>query len=177
MRRVLQALGGASAVLGAVLFGSAPADAAPPDKPAVLASWTQTSVASYNAWNAARQNQASWAAYKFDWSTDYCTTSPDNPVGFDFRLACQRHDFGYRNYGAAGQFPANKSRLDDMFHQDLSRRCDTYNAAVRPACDSLAWTYYQAARQFGEPFVSAADLERAARMKADGLRAAELRGR
>ncbi len=34
-----------------------------------------------------RQNQGAWADYAFDWSTDLCSTSPDQPLGFDFRNA------------------------------------------------------------------------------------------
>ncbi|HEX5995969.1 MAG TPA: phospholipase [Jiangellales bacterium] len=139
-------------------------------KLAVLSSFTQTSATSYNAWNSARLNQAAWAEYGFDWSTDYCSSSPDNPLGFDFRLACYRHDFGYRNYKAVGQFPANKSRLDSAFYEDMKRKCATYNSFVRPACYSLAWTYYQAVVAFGSVAVQQADLDRAARLKADGER-------
>ena len=112
----------------------------------MLSSWTQTSAASYNSWNSARVNQAAWAEYGFNWSTDYCSSSPDNPLGFTFNLSCYRHDFGYRNYKAVGQFPANKSRLDSAFYEDLKRVCATYNSVVRPACYSLAWTYYQAVK-------------------------------
>jgi Prokaryotic phospholipase A2 len=98
-----------------------PAAAAPADKPAVLAGFTQTSVGSYNAFFAARANQAAWAAYAFDWSTDKCSDSPDNPLGFPFENGCIRHDFGYRNYKAIGTFPANKARLDSMLLADLER--------------------------------------------------------
>lgn len=141
-----------------------PALAAPADKPAVLASWTQTSVTSYNAWNAARLNQAAWSAYAFNWSTDYCSSSPDNPLGFNFKLSCHRHDFGYRNYKAAGQFDANKARIDSAFYEDLKRKCNTYSSVVRPACISLAWTYYQAVKAFGSVVLSTADMERAKRL-------------
>jgi len=140
------------------------------EKLAALSGFTQTSASSYDKWNAARTNQGGWADYRFDWSTDYCSSSPDNPLGFDFRLSCNRHDFGYRNYKAAGQFSPNKSRLDSAFYADLRRRCDRYNAWVRPACDSLAWTYYQAVRVFGNIVIREADLDRAARLKADGER-------
>ncbi|MCM4084330.1 phospholipase [Actinoplanes sp. TRM88002] len=154
----------------ALLAPGGPAQAAAPaDKPAVLSAWTQTTATSYAAWNGARLSPAPWTAYAFDWTTDYCTSSPDQPSGFDFRLSCQRHDFGYRNYEAAGGFASNKVRLDDMFYGDLSRKCDSYNAVVRPACDGLAWTYYQAAKKFGAPTVSAADLQRADQMKRDAL--------
>ena len=156
----------------AVLGLAGPASAAPADKAAVLSSFTQTSAASYNSWNAARQNQGAWSAYGFDWSTNYCTSSPDNPLGFRFDLACYRHDFGYRNYKAAGSFDANKSRIDSAFHADLKRSCATYSSVVRPACLSLAWVYYQAVSVFGTTAaVTPADIEAAAEMKA----AAELK--
>ncbi|GID33116.1 hypothetical protein Abr02nite_80990 [Paractinoplanes brasiliensis] len=151
--------------IGLVTGSAGAAVAAAPTKAEVLASWTQTSAASYASWNSARQNQQDWAQYSFDWSTDYCTTSPDNPLGFNFELACYRHDFGYRNYRAAGQFDANKDRVDSAFYQDLQRSCDTYGSVVRPACDALAWTYYQAVRIFGFLVVTDADIERAKRIK------------
>ncbi|BFU42181.1 phospholipase [Krasilnikovia sp. MM14-A1004] len=152
----------------ALLAPAAAAHAATPaDKPAVLSSWTQPTTASTNAWNAARVDQARWSDYHFDWSTDYCSSSPDNPLGFDFTLACWHHDFGYRNYKAIGQFPANKDRVDSMFYADLKRKCATYSAALQPACYSLAWTYYEAVHIFGSlNAVQRADLERAALLKA-----------
>src|SRR5262245_54232456 len=85
------------------LTAAAPANAVTIEqKAAVLSSWTQPTTASTTAWNNARLNQAAWAAYGFDWSTDYCSTSPDQPLGFDFRIPCWHHDFGYRNYKAMG---------------------------------------------------------------------------
>ncbi|WP_121748266.1 phospholipase [Streptomyces sp. E2N166] len=128
---------------------AAPAQAAPADKPKVLSGWTQTGASSYTAWVAARNNQASYSAYGFDWSTDYCTTSPDNPFGFPFQMSCARHDFGYRNYKAAGSFDANKARLDDAFYADLKRVCTAYSGIKRASCDGSAWTYYQAVDKLG----------------------------
>ncbi len=159
--------------LAGVISTVSPATAAGIDeKLAFMSSWSQPTATSYDAWNAARQHQSDWASYGFDWSTDYCSTSPDQPLGFDFRLSCQRHDFGYRNYKAVGQFPANKSRIDDAFYRDLKAKCATYNAFVRPACTSLAWTYYQAVSAFGNVVVSDADLQRAADLKERGALAA-----
>jgi Prokaryotic phospholipase A2 len=140
-------------------------------KLSVMSSWSQPSSASYNAWNSARLNQGAWVEYAFDWSTDFCSTSPDQPLGFDFRLSCHRHDFGYRNYKAMGQFPANKSRIDDAFYFDLRAKCATYSIWVRSACYSLAWSYYQAVRAFGSLRVSQAELDKAAQMKLEGQRA------
>ena len=150
MRRTLTTTLAASAVSVATLVVLAPAaQAAPADKPQVLSSWTQTSASSYNAWVSARNNQSAWAAYGFDWSTDYCSSSPDNPFGFPFQTSCARHDFGYRNYTALGTFSANKSRLDSAFYEDLKRVCAGYSGASNTACNSTAWTYYQAVKAFG----------------------------
>jgi hypothetical protein len=131
---------------------STPASAATTEqKLAVLSNWSQPTSGSYNSWNAARQNQGAWADYGFIWTTDFCSVSPDRPSGFDFRMPCWRHDFGYRNYNALGAFAANKTRLDDAFYFDLRAKCATYNVFVRPACYGFAWSYYQAARAFGSP--------------------------
>ncbi|MGP3686114.1 phospholipase [Streptomyces sp. IBSNAI002] len=149
VRRTVAALAAAAAAVLAVATAASAAPAAPgvpADKPQVLSRWTQADAAAYRAWAAARENQAAWTAYGFDWSTDYCTGSPDNPFGFPFRLACARHDFGYRNHRAAGLFPAAKSRLDEAFHADLKRVCTAYSGARRGSCDSTAWLYYQAVR-------------------------------
>jgi hypothetical protein len=153
--------------VAALLLGlPAPAAAATgAQKLAVLSDWTQTSAASYAAWNDGRTHQSSWAEYGFDWTTDDCSSSPDRPLGFDFRLSCRRHDFGYRNYKAAQRFDANKARLDSAFYADLKRLCNTYSPARRPACLSVAWTYYTAVDVFGSlASVAPADVERAGRL-------------
>ncbi|AKH83302.1 hypothetical protein AA958_14955 [Streptomyces sp. CNQ-509] len=139
----------AGVTAAALLATVAPAEAAPADKPQVLASFTQTSATSYNSWAAAEANRGAWSAYAFNWSTDYCSSSPDNPFGFPFQKACQRHDFGYRNYKEIGGFDANKSRLDSAFYEDLKRVCNRYSGATKTSCNSTAWVYYQAVRAFG----------------------------
>ncbi|MBU3866819.1 phospholipase [Streptomyces sp. 4503] len=150
MRRLVTSLAAtAVTAVTAIALAAAPAQAAPADKPQVLASWTQTSASSYNTWVAARNNQGAWAAYGFDWSTDYCSSSPDNPFGFPFQTACARHDFGYRNHKAMGIFDANKARLDSAFYEDLKRVCNAYSGATKTSCNATAWTYYQAVKIFG----------------------------
>ncbi|ADI08411.1 MULTISPECIES: phospholipase [Streptomyces] len=149
MRRLATSLAATAVAAAATVALSGPAHAAPADKPQVLSSWTQTSASSYNAWLAARNNQSAWAAYQFDWSTDYCSKSPDNPFGFPFKTACARHDFGYRNYKAMGTFSANKARIDSAFYEDLKRVCNGYSGASKTACNSTAWTYYQAVKALG----------------------------
>jgi hypothetical protein len=169
IRRLARLFASPVIVMVAVIGFASPAAAVTFDqKLAVMANFTQTSQASYNAWYSARLDQPAWASYGFDWSTDYCSVSPDEPLGFDFRLPCARHDWGYRNYKSVNLFPPNKSRLDDAFYADLRRKCATYSVWVRPACYSLAWTYYQAVVNFGNLSISQADYDRAARLKADG---------
>ncbi len=81
-------------------------------------------------------------------------------------MPCVRHDFGYANYAPLGLLPANKDRVDTAFYYDLKVKCTSYSVIVRPACYSLAWTYYQAVHNFGTIAVSKADLDRAAAYKA-----------
>ncbi|MGX6600977.1 phospholipase [Micromonosporaceae bacterium Da 78-11] len=137
-----------AATMATVLTATPTTDPAP-DRAAVLAAWTQPTAASYRDFTDARQHRADWQSYRFDWSTDHCSHGPERPAGFDFRPACVRHDFGYRNYRAAGTFAANKNRLDRAFYTDLRRRCHTYRPLLRPLCAALAWTYYRAASKFG----------------------------
>ncbi|MFE5216980.1 MULTISPECIES: phospholipase [unclassified Streptomyces] len=148
-RRLATGLAASAMALVTVTATAGSATAAPADRPQVLATWTQTSASSYNTWAAARANQSAWAAYQFDWSTDYCSSSPDNPFGFPFSLSCARHDFGYRNYKAAGTFSANKARLDSALYEDLKRVCNGYSGATKTTCNGTAWTYYQAVKAFG----------------------------
>jgi hypothetical protein len=154
------------AVLALLLPGTTAFAATTAQKLAILARWTQPTAASYHAWNDARLHRAEWVSYRFDWSTDYCTASPERPLGYDFTLACWHHDFGYRNYKAVGRFAANKDRLDTVFYADLRRVCATYQLVLQPACYSLAWTYYQAVHIFGSlAAVRPADLNRAAALR------------
>jgi Prokaryotic phospholipase A2 len=171
VRRLATLFGSTVVGLSLVLAVATPAAAATSaEKLTVMSNFTQPAVESYSAWYSARQNQSQWAEYGFDWSTDLCSSSPDQPLGFDFRLSCARHDWGYRNYKAMSEFAANKSRLDDAFYADLRRKCATYSSWSRPACYSLAWTYYQAVVAFGSLYVSADDINRAAELQSSGAR-------
>jgi hypothetical protein len=166
MRRTLITLVLSTLALVVGLSIANPAYAVTADqKLALINSFTQATSGSYNSWNWARTNQGAYADYALDWSTDYCSASPDQPLGFDFRLPCWRHDFGYRNYKAIGQFPANKDHVDSAFYFDLKAKCATYSWVVRPACYSLAWTYYEAVHNFGSLAVTKEQLDAAAAYK------------
>ncbi|PRX45736.1 phospholipase A2-like protein [Nonomuraea fuscirosea] len=116
---------------------------------AALSAFTQPTALSAVAWHGAWADPGSWTAYGFDWSTDLCSRSPDQPLGYDFRMPCARHDFGYRNYKAVNHFPANKGHVDEAFLYDMNQVCAGYVGARKAACDRLAWSYYQAVRRLG----------------------------
>jgi hypothetical protein len=142
-----------SAVAVALLLGVSvapgPAAAADTSRQALLLAWTGVGAGSYLAWNAARTDPERRHGSEFDWSTDFCTGGPDRPHGFDFRLACWRHDFGYRNYRAAGGLRPHKDRVDAAFHADMMRVCDRHPPADRRNCARIAGAYHWAVRVFG----------------------------
>jgi hypothetical protein len=144
-------------------------------KMAKLSSWTQTPADSYNAWYHGWRNQPLLEEFGFDWTTDLCSSSPDQPAGFDFRMPCRRHDFGYRNYRELDAFAANKARLDDAFLADLYRRCDTYSSYLQPVCDSIAWIYHEAVVIFGFTSVDSSEVDRHVRWRAQVEAAANAR--
>ncbi|NGO70295.1 phospholipase [Streptomyces boncukensis] len=147
--RVVAGFAVTSATLLTIVGSAGTATAAPADKGQLLSSWTQTSASSSSAFHTARANKGQYSEYNFDWSTDKCSSSPDNPFGFPFENSCIRHDFGYRNYKKAGSFDANKARLDSAFYADLKRVCNRYSGATKTSCNALAWTYYQAVKHLG----------------------------
>ncbi|MBX6383577.1 MAG: phospholipase [Microbispora sp.] len=158
---VRRALATATLSFAALLAVPLPAHAVTLEqKVAVLSSFTQPTAASAASWLAAWQNQQAWADYGFDWSTDLCSSSPDQPLGFDFRMPCRRHDFGYRNYKAVNLFSANKAHVDDAFYFDMRQVCAGYSGVAKSTCDGLAWTYYQAVKQFGSLKVTKEQIER-----------------
>ncbi|VUC28518.1 unnamed protein product [Clonostachys rosea] len=82
-----------------------------------------------------------------DWSSDNCSWSPDNPLGFPFEPACNRHDFGYRNYKKQTRFTtANKLKIDDNFKKE--------NQRLKAVCEALANVYYEVVRRVGKQAAS-----------------------
>ncbi|KAG9258808.1 prokaryotic phospholipase A2-domain-containing protein [Emericellopsis atlantica] len=83
-----------------------------------------------------------------NWKTDGCTSAPDNPFGFPFRPACERHDFGYHNYRDQSRFIVSaKSKIDKKSKKDLYYQCKGTSAKL--VCKGLAAVYYAAVRAFG----------------------------
>jgi hypothetical protein len=90
-----------------------------------------------------------------DWTSDGCTTLPDNPFGIKFNASCQRQDFGYRNYQNQLRFNvANKARIDTNFRKDMYTECANLlyvrDLVHMTACRAIANLYYQAAVLFGD---------------------------
>lgn len=84
-------------------------------------------------------------AEQLDWTSDSCSWSPDEPVGYEFDPGCKRHDFGYRNYQAQDRFTEdNRLRIDNNFRSDLYSICDG-----DWTCEGVADVYYNAVREFG----------------------------
>ena len=87
----------------------------------------------------------------FDWGSDGCTDSPDEPGDWNFRDACYRHDFGYRNYGGgpiqASPTDETRADTDERFRADLLDECG--RVEERRRCKALAHAYYAASRRAG----------------------------
>jgi len=72
---------------------------------------TRMAKTNYRMWDISLPTFISYRNKKdpsyLDWSSDGCTDSPDNPLGFPFLNGCRRHDFGYRNYKKEKRFTYN----------------------------------------------------------------------
>ncbi|MEX3101378.1 MULTISPECIES: phospholipase A2 [unclassified Streptomyces] len=137
-------------------------------KLAKLKSITLDTSASTVNWGSALtlhiQKDRAITQYNFNWNTDYCSNSPNElPGGYSFKLACHRHDFGYRNYKELVGEPTfkreHKLRVDKALLLDLKSACnykpwgDAYPPAQRQQlknnCLKIAQKYYDAVRVFG----------------------------
>lgn len=87
-----------------------------------------------------------------NWTSDGCSWSPDRPLlVYNFRPACQRHDFGYRNMKKQKRFTkAMKARVDLQFRKDLYAYCGGFKGAKRSTCRRLANTYYNVVKRLGK---------------------------
>ncbi|MFJ5130239.1 phospholipase A2 [Streptomyces sp. NPDC088555] len=87
---------------------------------------------------------------------DHCTSAPDKPSGYDFRSACDMHDYGYGLIGNTYKGykyyldRSKKSNVDNAFHTTLATyTCSAYR--FKSLCRSIAYTYLQAVKRGGNP--------------------------
>jgi len=81
-----------------------------------------------------------------------------------FEHSCDRHDFGYRNYGK-GSSPgvhlkldpteARRDSIDSRFYSNMKLQCSSryshwYEVAAKGACNSAATVYYEAVARGGK---------------------------
>lgn len=150
LRRAARATVTTVVVAGTVLAGGATASAAL--DPAQLRQVTDNYLYSYSLNNFQTVRSQQPYASQLDWSSDGCSSSPDNPFGFNFVKACYRHDFGYRNYKRQARFTeSTRLTIDNRFKSDLYEIC-----AGNWACNRTADVYYAAVRQFGASSASTA---------------------
>lgn len=88
----------------------------------------------------------------FDWSDDGCSVPSGIPGtatwSARFDTACDRHDFGYRNYGKGLMHPTDGRRqwVDEVFYWDMISLCRTNGWT---GCDAAALAFYGAVRNQG----------------------------
>jgi Prokaryotic phospholipase A2 len=101
--------------------------------------------------------RAARAPVQLDWSSDGCSTPFDVGLGdtgrsFNFRHACWRHDFAYRNHRRLGRWDSVvRLRIDTRFHGDMLADCAPRPWTQRLTCQAWAATYYRAVRVAGGP--------------------------
>lgn len=89
-----------------------------------------------------------------DWATDYCSAPVVGNEGrsFNFRYACMRHDFAYRNYRRLGVLDAPmRNAVDDVFHRDLVDSCLPKRVSLRLRCLAWAEVFFESVRVAGGP--------------------------
>lgn len=94
-------------------------------------------------------------------NNDGCSTPGPNiskPGGFNFRSACDMHDYGYGLIGNTYKGykyyldRSKKSNVDNAFHTTMATySCKAYFILSRPDCYSYAYVYYKAVGLKGNP--------------------------
>ena len=107
----------------------------------------------YTAFAAASVNRPT----PFNWSTDGCNAPTPVSIQRLFRLPCQQHDFGYRNYGTGlrlGRNEGTRAWIDGRMLTEMRRLCQTsfpawWQEANERACRVEADTMWVAVRHWG----------------------------
>ncbi len=89
-----------------------------------------------------------------DWTTDGCSAPIVGSEGrsFNFRAACTRHDFGYRNFKNLGLFDnLTRTLIDEQLHQDMNTYCDSQRRTFKVRCIAWSEIFYTMVRAAGGP--------------------------
>jgi len=89
-----------------------------------------------------------------DWTTDGCSAPIVGSEGksFNFRSACDRHDFGYRNFKNLGLFDTTtRTLIDEQLHRDMNRACDSQRRTFKVRCIAWSEIFYTMVRAAGGP--------------------------
>jgi len=89
-----------------------------------------------------------------DWTTDGCSAPIVGSEGrsFNFRTACDRHDFGYRNFKALGLFDTStRTLIDEQLHRDMNTSCDSQRRTLKVRCITWSEIFYTMVRAAGGP--------------------------
>jgi hypothetical protein len=89
-----------------------------------------------------------------DWTTDGCSAPIVGSEGksFNFRSACDRHDFGYRNFKNLGLFDTTtRTLIDEQLHRDMNRACDSQRRTFKVRCVAWSEIFYTMVRAAGGP--------------------------
>ena len=96
---------------------------------------------------SAFQRHDNQAPQPFDWRDNACSNVPDGI----FKKACDRHDFGYRNFGKGLRLDRTEARrkwVDDQFKKDMYKACEDA-WGPNSLCRRRADVYYQGVRSQG----------------------------
>ncbi|MBM3729224.1 MAG: hypothetical protein FJW44_00150 [Actinobacteria bacterium] len=141
-------------LIGSLLFVAASVAAPSPHSAATLVTVVERGVFTTELTKFPRFVRENRLVYReLDWSTDYCSAPFVGNAGrsFNFRLPCQRHDFGYRNLKIIGAFTEeNRKRVDDRFLADMRTTCAPREVTQRYKCYLWADTFYVAVRIFAD---------------------------
>ena len=89
-----------------------------------------------------------------DWSNDGCSAPIVGSEGrsFNFRSACDRHDFGYRNFKNLGLFDTStRTLIDEQLHRDMNTYCDSQRRTFKVRCIAWSEIFYTMVRAAGGP--------------------------
>ena len=89
-----------------------------------------------------------------DWTTDGCSAPIVGSEGrsFNFRTACDRHDFGYRNFKNLGLFDTStRTLIDEQLHRDMNKACDSQRRTFKVRCIAWSEVFYTMVRAAGGP--------------------------